>query len=90
MPGRGPPAEMLEALAVVSGNVDGGVQGEAVHFRAQWQRRESRSARTARTEPSEPRARIRALGHPALDRGCLEEEEAPAEATLSPCGESAT
>jgi len=75
MPGRGPPAEMLEAVAVVSGNVDGGVQGEAVHLRAQWQGRESRSARVARTEASEPHARIRALGHTALDRGRLEEGE---------------
>jgi hypothetical protein len=64
---------MLEAFAIVSLGVDGGVQGEAVQFRAQGQRTERRSSRTARPKSSDSRAGIRALGHAALDRGCLEQ-----------------
>ena len=64
---------MLEAFAIVSLDVDGGVQGEAIQFRAQGQRTERRSIRTVRPKSSDSRAGIRALGYATLDRGRLEE-----------------
>jgi len=68
-------AQVFEAIAVVGRDVDGGVQRESLDVRTQGRGIEARAACGEPGQAAQPGSRLGALGHPALNRGGLEERE---------------